>query len=117
MADFLLGLNTWDLVATAEGDIAFCTEPYATAQAVACECRLFRGEGYYLPLQGIPYNKEILGHAPNMSLLQSLMQTAALNVPNVETARAITYLDRTTREAKGVILVSTTSGANLTVTA
>lgn len=116
MADFLLEQSTWDLIATATGDIAICTEPYATAQEVACECKLFRGEGYYLPLLGIPYNQEILGQAPNMSLLQSLMQTAALNVPGVETAQAVTYLDRTTREAKGVILVSTRSGEKLTVT-
>lgn len=116
MADFLLEQSTWDLIATAAGDIAICTDPYATAQEVACECKLFRGEGYYLPLLGIPYNQEILGQAPNMSLLQSLMQTAAFNVPNVATAQAVTYLDRATREARGVILVGTRSGEKLTVT-
>ena len=88
MADLFLELSGWDLIADADGNIAVCTEPYTIAQQVANECKLFTGEGYYLPLAGIPYNEEVLGAAPNMGLLQSLMQNAAMQVPGVVSAHA-----------------------------
>lgn len=115
MSDLLLERSEWDLIASAAGDIAVCDEPYAVAQAVANECKLFLGEGYYDATQGIPYDADVFNSNPNISLIETLMQTAAQNVPNVVSARAVLYLDRTTRTVKGAVLTTTTDGVDLSV--
>ncbi|MBV1833085.1 hypothetical protein [Novacetimonas pomaceti] len=115
MSELLLERSQWDLIADASGNIAVCEDPYAIAQAVACECRLFLGEAWYDTTQGVPYNQEILTAAPNIGLIESLMATAAKKVTGVASARAMLYLDRSTRTVTGAVLVTTDSGIDLSV--
>lgn len=115
MAEPLLERSTWDFIPDANGDLAMVDAPYAIAQQVACECQMYLGEGWFDTAQGIPYDPDILGQAPNIALLQSLMETAALGVPGVVSARAVLYLSRAARTVKGAIYVTTDSGVDLSV--
>ena len=89
MKSLLLDRTAWDLVLDANGDIATCTEPYAKAQDVACECRLFRGEQWYATGRGIPYDTEILGQWPPLSLVRERLKMAAESVAGVVSAQVI----------------------------
>ena len=45
--------SNWDLCLDKAGRIAVAEGPYATAQAVANECRLFTDDAYFEPQRGI----------------------------------------------------------------
>ena len=113
MADLMLEVSKWDLIPTQGGDIAVCTAPYAIAQAVANEIKLFQGEAYYAPDQGIPYDPAILGKPSSLSYVGELMQEAALGVDGVVSANPNIYLDG--RTLRGAILVTDDSGIDLAV--
>jgi hypothetical protein len=84
---FLLDAENWDLAVDALGNIAVATEPYAQAQDVASECRVYSGECYYDTTRGIPYATQILGkQQPVQVLKQGLIDAAAL-VPGVTQIR------------------------------
>ena len=89
MKSLLLDRTAWDLVLDANGNIATCTEPYARAQDVACECRLFKGEQWYDTGRGIPYDTEILGQWPPLSLVRERLKMAAESVAGVVSAQVI----------------------------
>ena len=89
MKSLLLDRDAWDLVLDADGNIAVCSEPYARAQDVACECRLFSGEQFYDQNRGIPYDVEILGQWPPLSLVRSRLQSAAESVDGVVSSQVI----------------------------
>ncbi|QNT79296.1 hypothetical protein [Entomobacter blattae] len=115
MSDLLLDRSTWDLMADAYGNIATCAEPYAIAQAVANEVKLFLGEGWYDTTQGVPHFTDVLGVVPHMGLIRQRIEEAARNVPEVTQALAQIGLNRETRTLTGVILVTTTNGEQLNV--
>ena len=89
MKSLLLDRTAWDLVLDANGNIATCAEPYARAQDVACECRLFRGEQWYATGRGIPYDTEILGQWPPLSLVRERLKMAAESVAGVVSAQVV----------------------------
>jgi len=110
----LLDRSAWDLVVDAAGNIAMATEPYAIEQDVASAVRLFDGELFYDTTKGIPYFAEVLGHAPPLPLFKSLIESAALTVPLVATARCyVTSLEN--RKLVGQIQVATTDGTALAI--
>ena len=90
----LLELDTWDLCVDTAGNIAVATEPYALAQDVASAIKTFKGEVYYDASIGIPYNEEILGMTPPLSLVRDYLVQAALSVENVTSAVANIDLGR-----------------------
>jgi len=110
----LLDRSAWDLVVDAAGNIAMATEPYAIEQDVASAVRLFDGELFYDTAKGIPYFEQVLGHAPPLPLFKSLIESAALTVPLVATARCyVTSLEN--RKLVGQIQVATTDGTALAI--
>lgn len=85
----LLDQTEWDLVLDSAGNIAMASPPYALAQDVASAVRLFLGELWFNIDKGIPYFEEVLGQLPPASLLQGLIENAALTVPGVVSAQCI----------------------------
>jgi hypothetical protein len=86
MNSLLLDVSVWDLVLGADGNIAVASPPYALAQDVASAIRTFLGECYFDVTIGVPYNTQILGHSPSLSVFEQLMVAAALTVPDVVSA-------------------------------
>lgn len=113
MSELMLETSEWDLIPDQNGDIAVCSDPYATAQQVANECRLYQGEAYYAPDQGIPLDPDVFGETATLSYVGMLMQEAALTVDGVVTATPSLY--RKNREVRGAVLVSTSAGIDLTI--
>lgn len=113
MADLMLETSEWDLIPTQGGDIAVCTAPYSIAQSVANEVKLFQGEAYYTPDQGIPYDPSVLGVSTSLAYVGELMQDAALGVDSVVSASANIYMDG--RTLRGAILVTDDDGIDLAV--
>lgn len=106
---FLLDRQTWDLCLDATGNIAIATEPYATAQSVACQSRIFQGEYWFDTTIGIPYFEQILGGAQPIQALKSKIAEAALSVPGVTSAQV--YLNTiAAREVTGQIQFRTDAG-------
>ena len=89
MKSLLLDRTAWDLVLDADGNIAICSEPYSRAQDVACECRLFSGDLFYDQNRGIPYDVDILGHWPPLSLVRARLRSAAESVDGVVSAQVV----------------------------
>lgn len=90
MNALLLDQTTWDLCKDASGNIAMAQNPYALAQNVASACRLFSGELWYDTTQGIPYFDNVLGTSPPTEFLKAQLVKAALTVPEVVEANAVT---------------------------
>jgi hypothetical protein len=87
MDTLLLDTLSWDLTVDTAGNIAMATEPYALAQDAASAIRTFAGEVFYDTLLGIPYFTQILGYAPQISLMKAHFNEAALTVPGVVTSK------------------------------
>lgn len=101
--------GNWQTVGTAApGD---ATGPgLRLAQDVATRCLSWRGEVYYDATQGIRY-EQILGQAPNLTLVQSVYTTEALKVP--ECAQALpnfTFTAGAKRVVTGALTVSDVRG-------
>jgi len=109
MKTLLLDRSLWDVVLDASGDIAVASEPYAIAQDVASATRLFRGELWYDTVPGVPYFEQVLGHAPSLGVLKSLLITAAKTVPLVATVKVFISAAQG-REIIGQIQVTDTGG-------
>lgn len=92
MSTLLLDLTDWDLLADAAGNIAVATDPYAKAQDVGSALKLFLGEQWYQPQNGIPYFEDILGRAPGRGVFEDAMRRAALTVPGVVDAKCTIQL-------------------------
>ena len=90
MDTLLLDQTLWDFVKDASGNIAMATKPYALAQDVSSAARLFSGELWYDTSQGIPYFDSILGVSPPTEFLKAQAVKAALTVPEVVEANAVT---------------------------
>lgn len=116
MDTLLLDPVTWDLVLDSSGNIARATNPYAIAQDVASEVKLFSGELYYNSTKGLPYFEQIFAQAgPSAAaILVSQAQNAALNVPETVSAKVTAlFFDRTMRRLSGTLEVIDVNGAAL----
>ena len=112
----LLDRGPWDLCLTASSSIATCTGPYARAQDAGSACRLFLAELWYDTSQGIPYFQTVLGQFPPLSLLRSQLESAALTVPGVLTARC--YISGFTgRTVTGQVQITTVDSAEVVAVA
>ena len=107
--------DTWDLTVDSFGNIASATAPYCTAQDVASECRLWKGEARYDTQAGIPYENELLGELPPPSLIAAWYQGAAENVPNVESAAVSISFDAQNRALSGSISLTLQDGGEIDV--
>jgi hypothetical protein len=114
MNTLLLDAARWDLVLDASGNIAMASDPYALAQDVASAVRLFQGEAWFNTATGVPYFQEVLGQNPPIQLLQSLIEQAALTVPEVVRAAA-TITSFENRTITGNVQVTTSSGTTIPV--
>jgi hypothetical protein len=111
----LLDRSKWDLVLDVSGNIALATDPYAIAQDVASAIRTFQGECWLDTTVGVPYFSEVLGQSPPVQLMQSLLEQAALTVPEVVKAVA-TITSFQNRVITGNVQVTTTDGTVIPVT-
>lgn len=108
-----LDRDQWDLAVDGNGNIAMASEPYALCQDAASECRTFQAECFYDQTKGIPYLSQILGKSTPIEYTKAQLVAAALNVPDVVSARA--YLTSSSdRKLGGQIQITDSSG---TVTA
>lgn len=98
----------------AAGNIALASDPYAIAQDVASAVRTFQGECWFDTTVGVPYFQEVLGQSPPLQLLQSLIEQAALTVPEVAKAAA-TISSFENRTITGNVQVTTSSGITIPV--
>ncbi len=113
MLSFALN-NSWDLYADSTGAIATLSGAPATAQDVACAIATYLGELYYDTTQGIPWLTQVLSQTYSPALLASLLQTAALSVPNVVSAK-VSGLNFARRVVHGTVNIIDVTGAALGV--
>lgn len=104
---------SWDCVVDSYGNWATAQAPYATAQDVASECRLWLGEARYDKTKGIPYETDILGQLPPPAKLMSWYKDAAEGVPNV--AEATVILQYGNRTLSGQIQCALADGETFTL--
>lgn len=110
-----LDTKTWDLTVDDNGNIAVATRPYAIAQDVASQCRLFLNELWYDTTQGLPYLQSILGEAPPKAFLVAKLTQAALLISGV--VKVTVELDPLppTRELTGKIIITDDRGVVSTI--
>ena len=113
----LLLNQQWDLTLDKSGRIAVAEGAYATAQAVANECRLFTQDAYFEPDRGIPYYLIALGRKLSPSVLRARLRDAAYLVEDVEdvTDVVLESLDTETRRVTGEIQFTSKEGENAAV--
>lgn len=109
MKTMLLDLTSWDLLTDASGNWAVAAEPYALAQDVASEIKLFRGEAYYDQARGVPYLQRILGKSPTIAQFQEELQLAAALVPGVVNPVCVVSSFQN-REVRGSVTFRDTDG-------
>ena len=109
--------SNWDLCLDKAGRIAIAEGAYATAQAVANECRLFTDDAYFEPGRGIPYYLIALGRKLSPSVLRARLRDAAYLVEDVEdvTDVVLESLDTETRRVTGEIQFTSVEGENASV--
>ena len=109
--------KNWDICLDKSGRIAVADGPYATAQAVANECRLFTQDAYFEPDRGIPYYLIALGQKLSPSVLRARLRDAAYLVEDVEdvTDVVLESLDTETRRVAGEIHFVSVEGENASV--
>ena len=113
----LLLNSQWDLTLDKSGRIAVADGAYATAQAVANECRLFTNDAYFEQERGIPYYLITLGKKLSPSVLRARLRDAAFLVEDVEdvTDVVLESLDTETRRVTGEIKFTSKEGENASV--
>jgi len=116
MKTIFLDPVAWDLCLDTSGNIALAAEPYAVAQDVASECRLFSGELWYDTTRGIPYFSKVLGQPLNAAYYGARLRAAALSVPTVVFAK-VTLGALQNRSLIGQIQFTTLDGTTQTVSA
>jgi len=109
--------RNWDICLDKSGRIAVADGPYATAQAVANECRLFTNDAYFEVDRGIPYYLIALGKKLSPSVLRARLRDAAYLVEDVEdvTDVVLESLDTETRKVTGEIKFTSVEGENASV--
>lgn len=110
MNTILLNPLTWDLALDAGNNMAVASEPLSMAQDAASNIKLFAGELYLDTTLGIPYFSQILGFSPPLSLLKTYFVQAALQVPEVASAKCfITSI--TSRVVSGQVQITAEDGS------
>lgn len=109
MKTLLLDTSTWDLCLDADGNIAVAQLPYAAAQNAASAVKLFQGEYIYDTTKGVPYFSTILGKRPPLALVRAKFVDAALQVPEVTSARCF-FSSFTDRRLSGQLIVTDVNG-------
>ncbi len=107
---WLLNPETGDSCLDSSGDIATISGAAAVAQDVATQLSTFLGECWYDSTQGVPYWQQILGKLPPASLVASLLEAQALQVPDVAAAVATINSINAKRGAVGQMLITDTDG-------
>ena len=107
----------WDICLDKAGRIAVAEGPYATAQAVANECRLFTDDACFDTERGIPYYLIALGQKLSPSVLKARLRDAAYLVDDVEdvTDVELESLDTEARKVTGEIKFTSVEGENASV--
>jgi hypothetical protein len=105
-----LDRESWDLTLDGNGDLAIASGSYAVAQDVASSCLVFFGECYYDTTLGIPWKDNVLGKKPSPSYIAQKMQDEALKLPVVDRAIANVFFDKNTKQTRGTIRVTDTTG-------
>lgn len=106
--------SPWDLTVDGNNNIGMATGPLALAQDVASNIQTFLGEVYYDTTLGIPYLSDVMGQPYAPSILQPMLQAAALAVPGVLQSKAI-ITNFVNRKASGVVNITDASGEALGV--
>ena len=109
--------RNWDVCLDKGGRIAVAEGPYATAQAVANECRLFTNDACFDQERGIPYYLIALGQKLSPSVLRARLRDAAYLVEDVEEVTDIVLesLDTETRKVTGEIKFTSKEGEDASV--
>ncbi|KLP39867.1 hypothetical protein [Enterobacter ludwigii] len=105
-----LNPDKWDLQLDGNGDLLINSGPLAIAQDVASACLTFRREVWFDNTLGVPWKEEVLGERPPPGLIQRRMETEALRIAGVAEARALLITDRKTRQTRGIITTTDSSG-------
>ena len=113
----LLLNQRWDLTLDKGGRIAVAEGAYATAQAVANECRLFTDDACFETERGIPYYVIALGRKLSPSVLKARLRDAAYLVEDVDevTGVELESLDTETRRVTGDIQFTSKEGEGASV--
>lgn len=106
-----LDSDAWDLILDINGNWALANAPYSIAQDVATAVKTMLGECWYDTSLGLPYQDTILGASPPLSLIQQLIITEALKVPNVVKATVV-FVGVTDRVLSGQIQIIDTDGTS-----
>lgn len=127
MDTLALDTSNWDLTVDAYGNWATVGDATGSgnspigpgmrlAQDVATRCLAWQNEVYYDTTQGIAY-ANILGAAPNMSLVNNAFQTEAVKVPGCAQALAnFVFAAGAVRRVTGPMVVTDITGAGGVVT-
>lgn len=112
MASTLLLNANWDLTLDANGNIAVAAEPYALAQDAASAIQTYLGEVGWDTTLGVPYQTQIFGQAPPMSLLKQLLINAALSAsPDIDSAQVFfSSFNPNTRQLAGQVQLTSVTG-------
>lgn len=86
MSTIYLNPQNWCPVVDSSGNIAIASEPYSLSQDAASAIKLWLGELYYDTTQGVSWNN-ILAKLPPLNYVRSQFVAAALNVPNIASAK------------------------------
>lgn len=105
--------DDWDLTVDSFGNIAIANAPYAIAQDVASECKLWKGEARYDTSKGIPYETSILGRLPPPAKLMAWYKDAAEGVPGVAESKVI--LQYSNRHLTGEIQCTLDDGEKISL--
>ena len=106
--------ESWDLALTEDGSLTVVTGLDRVAQDVASYERVFRGEGYYDSVSGVPYLLRELGTLPPQELVITRANDRAKQVPGVKSSET-ELLEFTNRVLSGRIKVRTDGGEVVTV--
>lgn len=107
---------TWDLVTDAAGNLAMVSGAARLAQDVATAIRTYAGEVIYDTTLGIRWFQDILGQAPNLALIKSDCEAAALTVPGVQSVQVFITGLSATGQLSGQVQITGTDGSTATVT-
>jgi hypothetical protein len=102
----LLDRTTWDLILDVNGNIALATEPYSLAQDAASAILTWLGECYWDTTVGVPWQQQIVGKPPSLSLLRAKLIAAAETVPDVLSAKVFFIALDTHRIVRGQVQVT-----------
>jgi hypothetical protein len=112
--------ETWDVTLNEAGhiDVITADAPYAAAQNVANECRLFTRDAYFAYDRGIPHFVTELGQRQaRTSALKAYLRRAALRDPAVARVASVRVddFDRETRTLSGAVTLTLMDGENVSL--